>query len=164
MAWVAIPLMIAGTVMSAQSQKQAGKEQAQALNYQAEQMRVNAGQERAAAQRDAEEQRRGARLAGSRATALVAAGGGDTTDPTVVDILSGIDGEGEYRALTAMYQGEERARGLESGAAARSFEAKAAKRQANSQAIGTLFSGFSKAFMPSGTALAGGNSLMAKYG
>ena len=84
----------------------------------ARQYEVAAGQARAAAQRGAAEERRKARLVQSRARA-VAEGG--ASDVGVVNTMADIAAEGEYRALTALYEGEERARGYEDTAAARRY-------------------------------------------
>lgn len=56
------------------------------------------------------------RLAASRATSIAAASGGGALDPTIIDILSGIDTQADENAQSALYSGEERARGLEYGA------------------------------------------------
>ncbi len=79
-------------------------------DYQAAQLDQNAGQQRAASQRQAAEQRRQARLAASRVQALA---GGGSTDPSVLGLTGDIAGEGEYNALSALYEGEEKARGME---------------------------------------------------
>jgi hypothetical protein len=52
----------------------------------------------------------------SRALALSAAGGGGTNDPTVVNIIGDIEGEGAYRQAVALYQGEQNALRLQEGA------------------------------------------------
>jgi len=73
----------------------------------------------AASQRTAMEERRQANLAASRALAVAASSGGGVSDPTMVDILSRIRGEGGLRASVALYEGEERARQIRlSGAGA----------------------------------------------
>lgn len=144
-------LMIAGTVVSTLGQIQAGNAARKSANFQAAQMNQQAGQERATGQRAAIEQRRTARLASSRATALAAASGGGATDPTILNILGDIHTEGEYNALSALFGGEERARGLEMGAAAKVVEGKSAKQASIISAGSTLSTGI-------------GESLMMKYG
>jgi hypothetical protein len=124
-----------GTVLSVVGQAKAGSDTARAAEFQAAQLDQNAGQYRAAAQRSAEEARRQARLAGSRVQALARGGGGDES---IVRLQGEIAGEGELRALTAMYEGEERARGAEMQAAGRRFEGKNARRAANLGALNTV--------------------------
>jgi len=111
-------------IMQAQAaqQQQIALDQQRMLNYQASQMESIAGQERASAQRTALLERRKQRLAQSRATALAAAGTGDTLDPSVINILGDLEAEGSLAARTAMWTGEERARDYESSAAMRRAE------------------------------------------
>lgn len=118
----------AATAVSAVGSIMSGKAQDSASRFQAGQMKQQAGQERAAAQRTAIEQRRQAGLANSRVKALAAASGGGATDPSVINIETANAGAGEYNALSALYQGEEKARGLEMGAGARLYEGSQAKR------------------------------------
>ena len=126
---IKIGISLASTAMQAMQTSAAGKAEQQAanarataLNYQAAQARQAAGQERAAGQRNAMEQRRQARLVSSRALARAAASGGGTGG-TVETILGDIGAEGEFRALNELFIGEERARGREMQADARTFEA-----------------------------------------
>ena len=64
--------------------------------------------------------------------------------------MGDIDAEGEYRALTALYNGEESARGYESGAAAKQQQAASVRRASNISTGSTL--------------LGTGYSLLPKYG
>lgn len=66
----------------------------------------------ASAQRDAFEENRKAELVSSRALAVAAASGGGASDPSVVNMISQIKGEGVYRAGIALYDGEAKARKL----------------------------------------------------
>lgn len=124
---IPIGLMAAGTLLEAGGTIIGAKAEARQLNSEADQLDAQAGNVRATSQRRAIEERRQARLASSRALALAAATGG-ASDPTVVNILANLDGEGEYRALTALYEGEEEGRGLEFEARNRRKEAKNVKR------------------------------------
>lgn len=101
------------------NQRRAGRAQQRVADYQAtlagrraEAMEQQAGQARASAQREEMEQRRRGRLVRSRAAAVMGASGAGVD----TDILADIDTEAELRALTARYEGEESARGLEYGA------------------------------------------------
>lgn len=133
----------AGTIFSAVNALQQGSAQKKAANYQAAQLEQQAGQERASAQRGAIEQRKRATLASSRVKSLSAASGGGVLDPSIVDITGDIGTQGEYNALSALYAGEERGRGLEMGASAKRFEGAEAKRASYYTAAGTLFNGLS---------------------
>lgn len=75
-------------------------------NYEAARLREQGGQETAKSQREAEILRRQKKLAQSTAIARGAANSGDTLDPTSLDIYSGLEGEGEYNALSALYEGK----------------------------------------------------------
>lgn len=123
----------AGTLASGKAEKQASFSQAKQLNQQA-------GQERAASQRMALQNRREADVAASRATAFAAASGGSATDPTVTKIVSDIAGQGEFNALTSLYNGEERARGMEYGAKVKIAEGSNAKKASQTKALGTILS------------------------
>lgn len=149
---------VAGTAMSAMGTIAAGNAAAaegeaarQAAEYKAKQQEVQAGQERAAAQRDAIEERRQGRLAMSRGLALSAAGGG-AADPTVVNLMGDLEAESEYRALAAIYGGEDRARNLEAGRDLSRYEGemayaagKARQKNARTTAVGQVSSGLASA-------------------
>ena len=145
----------AGSVASGISQsrniKAAGRAQQQEAQFRAEQGRVNAGQQRASAQRAAIEDRRRGRLAQSRAISLGAAGGGSTED--IVGTLGGLGAFSEYNALSSLFEGEESARQLEAGADLALFEGDNAMRAANARASAARTSGFVKA----------GTTLFSKY-
>jgi hypothetical protein len=118
--------------------------------YQASQYDVAAGQARAASQREAEEEARRSRLAQSRALAVAAASGGGASDPTVVDVISSLAGEGAYRAAVALYEGDEQARVLKARGEAARREGKSKQRAGYIRAASTL--------------LSSGSSLFDKYG
>ncbi len=141
-------LPVVSTVFQAAGAIGGGVSKDNAARFQAQQLETAAGQERAAAQRAAEEQRRQARLAGSR---LQAVAGGAGSDPTVMNLAADIAGEGEYRALTALFEGESRARGMEGQARAARYEGKQARTAGMMKAATTVFS-------------AGSNSMLEKYG
>lgn len=153
-------LMVGGTLLSTAGQIQQanaaeaqGIAQQQAADYQAEQMRVNAGQERAMSQRRAIEASREKRLTQNSLITRAAASGGGTLDGSVVKIMGDLEEEGEYNKGVALYEGEERARDLESGAAIQTYEGEQAKiagkmrkRAGYLEAGSTLLSGSSKAY------------------
>ena len=153
-----------GTLLAFQGQRQAaqaaeagGIATRQAFEFEAQQAEVRAGQERAAAQRRMLDEKRKTALVQSRLTARAAASGAGAADPTVATLAQDIAGEGELRALTALYEGEERARSLESGAAVRRYEGEVAVRAGRARKRSGEFGAY-------GTLLAGFGSLADKYG
>lgn len=151
----AIPIIsaiagVAGTVMSATAARNEGIAQQQQADYQAAQMKIQAGQERAAAQRKALSALHEKDLVQSKAQANAAGSGAGALDPSVVDIMGDLEQQGQYNANVATYEGEDRGRNLESGAALKIYEGKQAKAAGNTKAIGALISG--------------GSSLLSKYG
>lgn len=141
----------------ARAAKAAAKQSKSAAKFEAGQYIQQAGQERATAQRQSIEERRAARLAESRAIAVAAASGGGASDPTVTKIVGNLAAQGEYNALSALYTGEEAARGLETAAmgslyegnnAASSYRIKgsAYRSAARNTAIGTALDGIGSFF------------------
>lgn len=135
---IPIGLAVAGTAMQAGGTILGANARADDLRSQAVQLEQMAGQDRASSQRTAAAQRRQARLLASTALARAAASGGGADDPTVVNILANLSGEGAYRAMTALYEGEEEARSKEMQALARRKEARNAKRAGAISAVGTI--------------------------
>lgn len=154
----AIPAMY-GTLLQGESAY--GQSKTEAL-----QLEQNAGQERASSQRSAIEQRRSARYMQARLRALAAASGAGASDPTVVNLDADIAAAGEYGALTAMYEGETRASGMEYGAKIARKEGKAARLAgyvgAASKAVSSYFGGAGGG--GGSTLLSGASSWYEKYG
>lgn len=141
-------LSFAGGMQQASAAKQAGKDELAMSEFVANQNRVAAGQERASSQRDAIEQRRKGRLVQSKFINQAAASGNSTLDPTTTNLFGDIAKESEYNAMSALYAGEDRARGLETKANVGIYEGQAANRAAKAkssslktQAFGSLLSG-----------------------
>ncbi len=167
-------LQAVSTLQAGKAEQQAGRDRQAALEHQAAQARQNAGQERAAAQRGAIEQRRQGRFLSSRALARSAASGAGAGDPTVENILGDIGAEGEFRALTELFVGEERARSLEHQADIKVFEGDQERRAGDIArgasrfgALTTVLSGGAKAAgiyakMPDTTASTGTG--LSRYG
>lgn len=141
----ALAATVGGSIVSGLGQMQAGRAANVSAKFQAAQAQQQAGQERATAQRAAIEERRKADLALSRGQAVLASSGGGTLDPTAMRLMGGIAQQGEYNALSALFQGEEAARGLELGAAAKRMEGKQAKRAGMIGGISTIASGIGQA-------------------
>ena len=156
--------LVAGTALNAggklaagSAAADAGRSQEKAAKFEAKQMRQQAGQERASSQRQAEQDRRKGRLTASRALAVAAASGGGASDTTVVEKIADIEAEGELNALAALFEGEERARTLETGAQVRRFEGRSERAAGDSRAI----AGFVGA---TSTVLSDASSLFEKFG
>ena len=137
---MAVPLLIGGTVLGAVGGIQQGRAQNRLAQYKAAQLEQKARQERAVSQRKAIDVRRRARTAESRTLALAAASGGGASDPTVMNLMAGIAGEGEFAAQTAVYEGEERARGAEMGAEGARIEGSQAQTAGYVGAASTIMS------------------------
>ncbi|MEW6705013.1 MAG: hypothetical protein AB1430_09200 [Pseudomonadota bacterium] len=135
MAWWNIGIAAVGLVVNVAGQQKAKKAAKQDAAFEAEQRRKAAALSRATGQRHAIEERRQARLVES---ALQARAGGGGLDPTIVDLQSDIAGEGEYRALSALYEGNEGALGMEAAADSTLRGARARARAADYQTAGTI--------------------------
>lgn len=148
---VALPFIAAGaSLLSAKGSMDASQAEAANADYIAAQEEQSAGQQRAAAQRVASEERRQARKVASRALAVAGASGADASDPTVMNTIADIAGEGEYRALTALYRGEDRARTLETDASLKRMTGSSVAKAGRYEAGSSL--------------LQGGSTLLARYG
>lgn len=106
-------LSAAGTLIGGQAAADAGEAGQKSKNFEAVQLDQSAQESRAASQRVALEDRRKSKLLQSTLQARAAASGGGADDQTVVGLGRDIAGRGEYEALTSMYTGENRARGLQ---------------------------------------------------
>jgi len=163
MSWAqAIPAVLsivsaAGKSDAGSNAEQVGLQQQAARQYEAAQLRVNAGQSIAASQRAAEEQRRQGMLVQSRAIALAAAGGGGVTDPGIITVLSRNAGEIAYRSAVALYEGEDKARSLNAEAAAREYSGEMAAEAGRDRKKASMTSAF-------GDLIKGGSSLFQSFG
>jgi hypothetical protein len=156
-------------------QEAQGRAQAERADYVASQQESIAGSERASSQRIAMEKQREKRLVQSRAQAVAAASGGGALDPGVLDIMGGIEDQGNYNALVALYEGESSARNYESQANLTRWEGRQAQQASNMEAWGSRTQGrmsraegrnkaMSSYIGAAGSALSGGSSLYSKYG
>ena len=163
MAQAALAAMAVGTVLNAAGQVQSGQAaraagiaQQQAADYQAQELTQQAGQTRAVAEQASINQRTNAAYVLSKVRANAAASG-SATDPTAVDVAGQVGARGEYNALSEIYTGEEKARGLENQSALDIYtgqqEAEAGKYKQQAANLGALSS-----------VLSGGGNLASKYG
>lgn len=136
-------LSVAGSAVGGLGAIQSGKAQQASSEYQAAQLEAAAKTERATAQREAKEERRQASLLQSRARAVGANSGGGID----FELAGDIEADGEYRALTALWEGEEAAKGREAQAAASRFEGRQAKRAGLLRAGGTILGGAGRSFL-----------------
>lgn len=128
-----------GAVAGALSHLDYARRAQKALAFQAAQMRTNAGQALAASQRDAYNVEREAEYTASHALAVAAASGGGASDPTVVSLMAKNAAEMAYRKQVALYEGQESARAMETGARARDFEGASAKAEGTRGAVSSAF-------------------------
>lgn len=117
----------ASTALGVATTIQQGRNQQKLLDYQAEQREEDAKAVQAEAQRESIIERRKAKNLMSRARAVAGASGAGSSDPTVTNILTDIDTQGEVNALNALYSGDVTARGLRSGAAVARNEGRASR-------------------------------------
>jgi hypothetical protein len=142
----AMGLQAGGTIVSALGNRNAGIASQNEADYEAAQLRQNAGQEQASAEQKMQQQNRQTDYVLSNAQAAAAAGGGSATDPTVVNNLSTIAGEGRYRALTDMYQGNAAAQALENKATATQYGGQLTKQADTTKMYSTILGGASSMF------------------
>jgi hypothetical protein len=156
-------LEMEGYNRAADASRLAGQRRNVASQFEAEQLEQNAGQVVAASQRDALEERRRADLMASRALALAAASGGGSSDPTVVNIIAKLKGEGSYRSAVALYRGETEARRLRMGAKAKRYEGAVAEEGGEYQAAGYETMAVASLFKTVGSSIGPTKSLFERY-
>ena len=134
-------LSLIGTGVQAEGQYESGRLNAANAKLQSIQDQHDANQAQVAAQVQAGNERRRAKLVRSRALSIAGASGAGVSDPTVTNIMAGIDTEGELRALSALYEGDTTAAALRSGAASKLRMSNAYSSVGNLRAAGTLAEG-----------------------
>lgn len=132
---------VMGTLASGRSELAAGRAQQTAAYSEAAQMRQNAGQVQASAQRGAEEKRRQAQLMVSRAIAVAGASGAGVSDTAVANLIARLEGEGELAAMTSLYEGDTEAAQMRRQAGAREYEGSSMYAASKTKAFGTLMEG-----------------------
>ena len=134
-------LSLIGTGVQAEDQYESGRIISANAKLQSIQDQRDANEAQVAAQVQAGNERRRAKLLRSRALSVAGASGAGVSDPTVTNILSGIDTAGEMNALTALYEGDTTAAALRSGAASKLRMSNAYSSVGNLRAAGTLAEG-----------------------
>jgi hypothetical protein len=162
---IASPAMsVGGTLLSAVGQQiggmshlASGQASVQAAQFQAQQLRQNAGQAVAASQQSAADIQRNTDYITSRALAVAGASGGGASDPTVINLIARTAGESAYRQSLALYQGTDKARQMDLQANATELGGEmaltSAKSVNNASSIGAM-----------STLMKGGSSLYSRYG
>lgn len=130
-----------GSLFKAVGQYKAGRERKRSLDDQATQLRRNAQVRRAVSHREAADERQLSDLIQSKALAAAAASGAGVTNPNMVRILGDLDAEGEYRALSRLFAGENEAEGMEAEAANLNKAGKAAEFGGKVAAVATILTG-----------------------
>lgn len=130
----------AGQVIGGLNHIQYGQQAQQAAEFQAQQLRQNAGQAQASAQHSAFEVDRQAQYTASSALATAAASGGGASDPTVVNLIARNAGEFAYRKAVTLYQGDATARLDNLQADAKEFEGKTIAENSDNVGMSQIFS------------------------
>jgi hypothetical protein len=146
MAAIATVLTVASTAVSAHGQMQAAEGQANMQRAEAAAQEQRAGQERAAAQRQAQQKRlEGERLTSQAQAGAAASGGGvDTPGSSIVEVMGDVAQKAKANSDLAIYEGEEKGRGLEYAAAVKRTSADAAEEGGKIAALATVLGGASK--------------------
>lgn len=150
-------LKFGGAQDAAKASLIAGHRARDAAEAKARSLDVKAGEELAIGQQRGFEETRRARLVASRLVALAASSGGGASDPTVINLMAGISGEGAYRQAVRVYEGKETARGLREQANNVRYEGQMAEEAASMK---------SKAYRTAakGAILQGAASMFGSYG
>jgi hypothetical protein len=141
---------LASTALTLGAAYQSASSQKAVFQQQAQERQEDADAAAAESQRAAIVERKRAQQLMSRARAVAGASGAGASDPTVQNILTEIDTQGEYAALSALASGNAAARGYRRGA-----------RVAQNEARATGTAGY---LNMASTALGGGSSWYQKYG
>lgn len=108
-----VGLSALGQFTRGQGYMEHGMTSAAAAQFAAQQMRANANAAAGSAERQGEDIGLRTQYIASRALSMAAGGGGGASDPTVINTIARIQGEGAYRQASAIYSGQERARQMD---------------------------------------------------
>ena len=109
-------VMLAGVGISAYGKVKAGDERRRSAYIEAGQLDDKADVTRGATQREAAREKLIADYTGSTALAVAAASGAGVQNVNVLNLMAEIEAEGEYRAASRLYSGEQEAQGMEDAA------------------------------------------------
>jgi hypothetical protein len=139
-------LSVAGGIAQSNASLAMGEASQKQAEYKAKQLEQQSNEARAAAQRVSEDERHKLTIAQSSMQARAASQGAGATDDTVIKLDEDLAGKGEYNALGEMYNGENRARGIQMQADSSRFDGQIAKMGYESKASASLIQGFGDAF------------------
>ena len=134
-------IMLYGTAKLAKEQRSAGKERQRSAYIEAGQLDDKADVTRGATQREATREKLIADYTGSTALAAAAASGAGVQNVNVLNLMAEIEAEGEYRAASKLYSGEQEARGMEDAADNLRRGGDAYRKAGKMQALGTILQG-----------------------
>lgn len=132
---------LGGTVMGAAGTIAAGKDAKRQAEYEAAQLDIQAKEEQAASQREAEQYRRKKELALATITNEAAGRGFTATDPTTLAIADEVAQYGTVQEQMALYGGTSRRAGREAQAEAARMEGSAKERASKWSAAATILGG-----------------------
>lgn len=135
-----------GTILSAANAIGGGYAKKGANDYLATQDIAAANNAASTGQRNAIEQQKLATAQKSRARAVAAAGGVEATSPSIVTNESNIAGQGEYNALSALYEGNTKAQQYSTQATLSKWEGDQSVNQGYIQAGSTILQGASSMY------------------
>lgn len=135
-----------GAGVSAMGAIQQGNAQKAEAGYEATQANQAAGQAQASGQRAAITQKMNTDYAVSNANAAASGNGGSGTDPTAITNDSMIQTVGNYKANTAMYDGDAKAQSLRNQATADVYQGDLAQQTGDTKATTSIISGASSLF------------------
>lgn len=147
----------AGTIMGGNAAAEAGRMGQVAQQFKAQQLNQQAVQSRAVAQRQALETGLKTTYALSELQAKAGSSGGGASDPGVISLTGQVAGRGKYLALADMYEGENRARGLEAEAEGAEFTGNALRIEGEEKRSASRYAA-------AGTILGGAGSMFKQYG
>ena len=134
-------IALASSAVGAYSAIDAGQKANSRAHALAKQQEAEANAAQVEAQQQAATERKKTRYLRSRALAVAGASGGGVSDPTISNILTGIDTEGEMNALNTLWSGDTTASGLRAQARATRAEGKASMKAGYVSGFKTAVSG-----------------------
>jgi hypothetical protein len=140
------PLGSASSIFGIGSSIMEGNAADKVAKFKAKQIERNATAKRAQGTRQAQELKRQGSKAQSDMQAIMAAGGGSTTDAGAIEQKAKLEQITDYNALTALFEAEEQATGMDLAAKGVRLEGKMAKKKGQRKAIGTIMEDASSFF------------------
>ncbi len=141
MAELAVMAFVGGTALKAKGAIDAGKERRKSAYIEAAQWDDKADVTRGATQREAAREKLIADYTGSTALAAAAASGAGVQNINVLNLMAEIEAEGEYRAASKLYTGDQEAQGMEDAADNLRRGGDAYRKAGKMQALSTILQG-----------------------